>query len=200
MGGIGSGARRSTRVGNVEEMLALDIRVLRRLGALRPGECVIDAVQWSKRGLGTASARLRADLSDIERGGTVTITGMMPDGAIKQHIAIEAMPSAFGGHRCYLVCPVTADRCEVLYYAGGRFASRTAQRLSYVAQNMNDLSRARRKVAKLRGRLEGDAGFPRSRGNNRIELVRKMERAKTEAHALYIGRLRDRLEGSLCRQ
>lgn len=29
MGGIGSGARRSTHIGNVEEMLALDIRTLR---------------------------------------------------------------------------------------------------------------------------------------------------------------------------
>ncbi len=66
MGGMGSGAQRSKNVGNVEDAIALDIRVLRRLGVVRPGECVIDDVHWSKRGLRTACARLRVDLSDIE--------------------------------------------------------------------------------------------------------------------------------------
>ena len=58
MGGIGSGARRSTHIGNVEEMLALDIRALRRLGVVAPGECVIDTLHWSIGGLSTARARL----------------------------------------------------------------------------------------------------------------------------------------------
>ena len=194
MGGIGSGARRSTRLGNVEDMLGVDIRALRRLGVLQPGECVIDTVNWSIRGLQVARARLRADLSDIERGGTVTITGAMPDGAMKQHIAIDAAPAAFGGHRCYFVCPITAERCEVLYYAGGRFASRHAHRLSYATQNMNDLSRARRKIAKLRSRLEGDDGIPRARGRNRIDIVRRLERVTADAHALHFDRLRTRVE------
>lgn len=197
MGGIGSGARRSTRVGNIEDMLALDIRALRRLGTLRPGECVIDTVHWSIRGLRAATARLRADLSDIEHGGgTLTITGMMHDGASKQHVAVEAMPSAYGGHRCYFVCPITAKRCEVIYYAGGRFASRHAHRLSYASQNMNDLSRARRTVAKLRSHLQGDAGFRRPRGRNRVELIGKLESAAMQAHALYIERLQAHVERS----
>lgn len=131
MGGIGSGARRSTRIGDVENALTLDIRVLRRLGVVRAGECVCEAVHWSFDGMSTPSARLRIDLSDIERGGTMTIIGEMRDGTIRQRIAIDAVPSAFGGWRCYFICPVTARRCEILYYAGGRFASREAQRLSY---------------------------------------------------------------------
>lgn len=65
MGGVGSGALRSTHIGNVEEMLALDIRALRRLGVIVPGECIIDTLHWSIGGLSTASARLRVDLSDI---------------------------------------------------------------------------------------------------------------------------------------
>ncbi|WP_323810413.1 hypothetical protein [Sphingobium baderi] len=129
MGGIGSGARRSTHIGNVEKMLALDIRVLRRLGIIRPGECTCDTVQWSIGGLSASSARLRVDLSDVERGGVATIIGDMPNGAIKQRVAIEMVPSPFGGHRCYFICPITARRCEVIYYAGGRFGSREAQGL-----------------------------------------------------------------------
>lgn len=189
MGGIGSGARRSTHIGNVEDMLALDIRILRRLGVVRPGECTCDTVYWSMGGLSAPSARLRIDLSDIERGGGATITGDMPGSAINQHVAIEMAPSQFGGHRCYFICPFTARRCEVLYYAGGWFGSREAQRLSYTVQGMNDLSRARRKAAKLRSRLCGSGGQPRPRGRNRIDTVTRLREAEYEAKTLYLNRL-----------
>jgi hypothetical protein len=190
-GGIGSGARRSTHIGNVEQMLALDIRVLRRLGVVRPGECTCDTVQWSIDGLSASSARLRIDLSDIERGGTMVITGEMQDGAINRHIAIEMVPSPFGGHRCYFICPFTARRCEVIYYARGRFGSRKAQRLSYAVQAMNDVSRARRKTVKLRSRLSGLGIKPRPRGRNRIDMVRRLRQAEFEAKTLYLDRLRN---------
>lgn len=127
MGGIGSGAGRSKHIGNVEDVLSLDVRVLRRLEVLRAGECMCDTVRWSMNSLSAPKARLRIDLSDIERGGIMTIVTHMPDGAINQSIAIEAVPSALGGWRCYFVCPVTARRCEILYYAAGRFASRQGQ-------------------------------------------------------------------------
>lgn len=191
MGGIGSGARRSTHIGNVEETLALDIRVLRRLGVVRPGECTCDTVQWSIGGVSASSARLRVDLSDIERGGIMAITGDLPDGAINQRVAIEMVPSPFGGHRCYFICPFTARRCEVIYYAGGRFGSREAQRLSYAVQSMNEVSRARRKTAKLRSRLCGSGGQPRPRGRNRIDTVRRLREAEFEAKTLYLDRLRN---------
>jgi hypothetical protein len=189
MGGIGSGARRSTHIGNVEEMLALDIRTLRRLGVVAPGECVIDTLHWSIGGLSTPNARLRVDLSNIERGGVITISGEMTDGAISQHVGIEMVPSSFGGHRCYFICPSTARRCEVLYYAGGRFGSREAQRLSYAVQSMDEVSRARRKTAKLRSRLCGSGGKPRPRGCNRIDMVSRLRQAEHEAQALYLNRL-----------
>lgn len=190
MGGIGSGARRSTHIGNVEDMLALDIRTLRRLGVVRSGECICDTVYWSIGGLRTASERLRVDLSDIERGGVMTVIGDMTDGATNQHVAIEMVPSPFGGHRCYFICPFTARRCEVLYYAGGRFGSREAQRLNYAVQGMNEVSRARRKTAKLRSRLRGSGSQPRPRGRNRIDMVSRLRQAEHEAQALYLDRLR----------
>jgi hypothetical protein len=190
MGGIGSGARRSTHIGNVEEMLALDIRALRRLGIVAPGECIIDTLHWSIGGLRTASARLRIDLSDIERGGTMTVIGDMADGAINQHVAIEMVPSPFGGHRNYFICPFTARRCEVLYYARGRFGSREAQRLSYSVQGMDEVSRAHRKTAMLRSRLCGSGGKPRPRGRNRIDMVSRLRQAEHEAKTLYLDRLR----------
>lgn len=206
MGGIGSGARRSTHIGNVEEMVALDIRILRRLGVVRTGECVCDTVHWSIGGLSASSARLRIDLSDIERGGVMAINGEMPGGAINQRVAIEMVPSPFGGHRCYFICPGTGQRCEVVYYAGGRFGSREAQRLSYAVQGMDEVSRARRKTAKLRSRLCGSGGQPRPRGRNRIDTVSRLRDAEYEAKTLYLERLRNladrsgshRMPGDIC--
>ena len=130
------------------------------------------------------------DLTDIELGGAMAITGDMPDGAINQRVAIEMVPSPFGGHRCYFVCPITARRCEVIYYAAGRFGSREAQRLSYAVQSMNEVSRARRKTAKLRSRLFGSGGQPRPRGRNRIDTVGRLHQAEFEAKTLYLDRLR----------
>lgn len=190
MGGIGSGARRTTHIGNVEDVLALDIRALRRLGVVRPGECICETVQWSISGLDVSRAQLRTDLSDIERGGVMTIAMHTPDGTIKQDVAIEMVPTPLGGHRCFFVCPIISQRCEILYYARGRFASREAQRLSYVVQSMNEVSRARRKAAKLRSRLIGTSGRPRPRGRNRIDTVKRLRQAEFEAKTLYLDGLR----------
>ncbi|WP_176168095.1 hypothetical protein [Novosphingobium mathurense] len=183
-------------IGNVEDMLALDIRALRRLGVIQPGECIIDTLHWSIGGLSASSVRLRVDLSNIERGGTMTVSGNMPDGTISQNIAIDRVPSSLGGWRYYFLCPVTGRRCEVLYYTGGRFASRDAQRLSYAVQNMTDLSRARRKVAKLRRRLQGSGNIARPRGANRIDIVQRLRDAEFEAKTLYLDRLRNLAERS----
>lgn len=196
MGGMGSGAQRSSNIGNVEDALALDIRTLRRLGLIRAGECVCDTVCWSISGLRAPSVRLRIDLSDVERGGTMTITGAVTDGTIKQNIAIVGVPSSLGGWRCYFVCPVTGRRCEVLYYARGRFASREAQRLSYAVQGMNDLSRARHKAAKLRSRLRGSGNIPRPRGTNRIDIVERLHDAEFEMKTLYLNRIRNMTDQS----
>lgn len=194
MGGLGSGAQRSTHIGNVEEALALDIRVLRRLGVVLVGECICDTVHWSIDSRRTHSARLRVDLSDIERGGIMTVIADMIDGTLSQRIAINAIPSPLGGWRCYFFCPVTARRCEVLYYAGGRFASRDAQRLSYSVQNMTDFSRVQRKAAKLHSRLRGLNGLPRARGRHRIEVAERLREARRKAKELYLDRLRGMAE------
>src|SRR3546814_15339855 len=98
MGGIGSGARRSTHIGNVEEMLALDIRILRRLGVVRTGECTCDPVQWSIAGLSALSQRLRVDLSGIGRRGGMTISGDRPESASHPSVSLDLVPSPFGGH------------------------------------------------------------------------------------------------------
>jgi len=195
MGGIGSGARRSTRVGDIEDALALDIRVLRQLGVARPGECVIDTICWSTGDPERPTARLRIDLSD-ETLCTMTIAANMPDDAITQRIVIKVMPSGFGGARYYFLCPVTGERCEVLYYAEGRFASRQAHRLTYASQNMTDLTRVRRRVISLRRKLAGGKDRPRPKGRKRVAIIDRLETAQLQARHIWQDRLRKRIDPS----
>lgn len=200
MGGIGSGARRTSNIGKVEDAIALDIRALRRLGVVTAGECIIDTVQWRFGGLRDPSVRLRADLSDIERGGDMVVTGDMPGGAVNQRIAIDAVPAPMGGHRCYFICPVTGDRAEILYYVHGRFASRKAQGLSYVVQSMDPFAAARKKAAKLRRRMTGGEGVPRSRGRNRYNIACRVDEVEAMAKSLYRERLAGAVERSGARR
>jgi hypothetical protein len=196
MGGFGSGAERSTHIGNVEDTVAIDIRILRRLGVIAPGECVIDTICWSNGGCDAPSARLRSDLSGGERGGTMQIDFTSSGTTIKQHVAIDAVPSGFGGWRYYLICPIVGQRCEIIYLSNGVFACRESQRLSYASQNMDQLSRARRQATKLRRRLDGKTHFGRPRGNKRVKLVDQLKTVNHAASELYYDRLRIALERS----
>ena len=197
MGGFGSGAQRSSYEGNVEDALALDIRVLRRLGVVRPGECVIDTICWSINAHERPTARLRIDLSDDHRC-TMSLKANMLDDAVSQSVEVVAVPAGFGGVRHYFLCPVSQRRCEVLYYAGGRFASRQAQRLTFSSQSMTDLSRAQCKVAKLRRRLSG-VSRRNPRSAKRKHLVERLETAQIQARELYHGCLRQHLKRSIAR-
>ena len=192
MGGLGSGACRSTHVGDVEDALPLDIRVLRRLGVARPGECVIDTICWSTGDPERPTARLRVDLSDGAHC-TMAITADMPDDAITQLIMIDAVPSGFGGIRHYFLCPVMRRRCEVLYYADGQFASRQAHRLTYASQNMTDLPRVRRRVISLRRKLAGGKDRPRPKGRKRVAIIDRLENVQLQARHIWRDRLRKRI-------
>ena len=195
MGGIGSGARRSTHVGDIEDALALDIRVLRRLGVARPGECVIDTICWSTGDSERPTARLRIDLSDGAHC-TMAVTADMLDDAITQYIMIDAVPSGFDGIRHYFLCPVMGHRCEVLYYADGQFASRQAHRLTYASQNMTDLTRVRRRVISLRRKLEGGEGQRRLRGRKRTAVIDRLEGTQLLARDIWHDRLRRGIDRS----
>lgn len=190
MGGTGSGAYRSTNVANVEDVLALDVRVLRRLGALVIGECIITDLRWAMRGLSALEARLRADMRHDD--GTINLRSV----AVNQEIHLVATAAGFGGRRCYFLCPVSGERSEVLYLVDGQFASRQGHRLTYSTQNMTDLSRSRRKAAKLRARLAGEEGFVRPRGYKRLAAVERLELAQVEARDIYLGRLRRYASGT----
>lgn len=125
MGGINSGRRRSVHRGVVQQNPAIDLRILRRAGLLRPGECTYDTVRWRNQAPDALSARIFVDICDTG-DASMRLVGTGGDRAFAQRVAIECVPCPYGGVRCYFVCPINGTRCELLYFADGLFASRKA--------------------------------------------------------------------------
>lgn len=188
MGGVGSGRRRIVNRGAIEDVPLLDMREIRRLGLVKPGECMVDTLHWSRRGLTFAEARVRIDLSEPE-AGAIVVTVL---GCPAQVIAVEALPCRYGGQRFYFVCPDRGRRCEVLCLVAGRFASRQAHRLSYAAQGMDELGRVRKRRRKLRARLDGEGLQPRPRGRHRYDLAERLRLTTMAERALFAQAVRRR--------
>ncbi len=185
MGGINSGRRRSVHRGAVEQFPVIDLRVLKRAGLLKAGECMYDTLCWRNQDLEAHEVRIFVDLSDAD-DASIRIAGDVPN----QRAAIECMSCPFGGYRCYFLCPLTGKRCEQLFLVDDTFASRKAHRLTYASQSEDDLSRARRKARKLHRQVDGDTRYARPRGRNRYAKVIALRNADREARELYRERLR----------
>jgi len=193
MGGINSGRRRSVHRGAVEQFPVIDLRVLKRAGLLKPGECTYDMLCWRNQELEALEVRIFVDLSDAD-DASLRVAGDVPD----QRVVIERAPCPYGGYRCYFHCPLTGTRCEQLFLVDKIFASRNAHRLTYASQSEDDLSRARRKARKLYRQLAGDTRYSRPRGPSRyakIQSFKQTEHAVRELHRsrLY-GMVRDLLD------
>lgn len=186
MGSINSGRRRSVNRGAVEQYPVIDLRVLKRAGLLRSGECTYDTMHWRNQGLEALSVRIFVDLSDAG-DASMHIVGDVTD----QRVMIECLPCPYGGYRIYFLCPLTGARCEQLFLVDGIFASRKAHRLTYASQSEDDLSRACRKVRKLHRQVEGDTRHARPRGSNRRSAIQRLRDAEREAKTLYLDRLRN---------
>lgn len=185
MGGINSGRRRSVHRGAVEQFPVIDLRVLKRAGLLKPGECTYDTLCWRNQDLEMLEVRIFVDLIDAG-DGSIRIAGDVPS----QRAAIECVPCPYGGYRCYFLCPLTGTRCEQLFLVDGIFSSRQGHKLTFSSQSEDELSRARRKVRKLRKQVEGDARYARPRGRNRFAKLQELKLAIYDAHEIYRGRLR----------
>lgn len=185
MGGINSGRRRSVHRGAVEQFPVIDLRVLKRAGLLKPGECTYDTLCWRNQDLETLEVRIFVDLSDAG-DASIRIAGDVPS----QRAAIECVPCPYGGYRCYFLCPIIGARCEQLFLVDGIFASRKAHRLTYASQSEDDLSRVRRRVCKLHRQVEGDIRYARPRGRKRYAKVQDLKQAKRISRKLFREQLR----------
>ncbi|MFZ4605739.1 MAG: hypothetical protein ACOYM5_05730 [Caulobacter sp.] len=184
MGGYFSGRHRTKSRGTVDEAQRLDLSRLRRLKFLKPDSLVRGPIYWTCRGERSGSITLTVDLTSLD-GAHARLAYTAGGEAKVQVVQLVASPCRFGGHRYYWLCPVTMQRCTVLAYAGGRFASRQAQRLAYATQSADALDRLGRARDKAEARARGQGGHPRPRGANRERLLKRWAHLDTEWEYLF---------------
>lgn len=153
MGGYGSG-RRSWK-STTASYRQLDVRLMQRKGALRPG--AYSVWRWSRGDEPCGSISTRAEF------GRVVLSyrhqGFNSDEwTAKQYsVGVELTPCHFGGERAWFRCPALGCGRRVATLWGGEiFACRQCHNLAYESQNETAHSRALTKVQAIRAKLGGD--------------------------------------------
>lgn len=157
MGGIGSGRRPGySGKRTTEDSLPLDIRRLRRAGALNPGREV--AWQWTVNDRVHASIQIRADEWQVTLSYLHTPRGGSAE-SVSQTVRLETTPCALGGRRQWFTCPVCSRRVAVIYGVGRLFACRQCNGLAYSCQAESADDRAARRADRLRKKLGWEPGI-----------------------------------------
>lgn len=165
MGGSNSGRYRTRNRGTVDAACRVDLRFLRKQGALKEGFTTRGTLRWTRRGEPSGSMGYTVVMEPDDRR---LILAYSTNGEARTvTVQLEAVPMRFGGFRYYALCPRTLRRCQVLPVVGGVVACRQAHRLTYASQSMDRLGRARERMDRCEKRLREK---PR-RGRNRVMLT-----------------------------
>jgi hypothetical protein len=174
MGGSTSGRYRTRNRGTVDAACRVDLRFLRKQGALREGQRSSGTLAWTRRGEPVGSMGYTVVMDGKDRH--LILTYAFKGEARTMTIQLEAVPMKFGGFRYYALCPHTFRRCLVLPVVGGVVASRQAHRLTYATQSMDLLGRMRQRMDRCEKRLWEK---PR-RGRKRERLTQAWIKASEE--------------------
>ncbi len=178
MGGYTSGRYRTRNRGTVDAACRVDLRFLRKRGALGEGRVSTGVLTWTCRGRTTGSLGYTARMVGEDRRLILSFTY---GGETREvTVSLEAVPMRFGGFRYYALCPVQGRRCEVLAVVAGKVACRQAHRLTYATQSMDRLGRLRERV----DRAEKQLFAKRRRGATRRRMVEAWGDATADFEAL----------------
>ena len=185
MGGIGSGRWPSFQT-TLDDTRQISIDQLAKSGLFRMGFKLSTTLEWRRASDSTVSSSIGIE-ADCRKphAPTMALRYRIDGQDVVQTFALEAKPLPYGGHRWYVICPITRKRASRLYTAGDRFMSRTATGLAYGSQYEPSHYRAVRGAQKIRERLGGplatimDFGFPeRPKGMWRTSYDRIRQRAQ----------------------
>ncbi len=136
MGGSGSGRRcRYNKQTTVDEVKHLDVRLLKRLGFLRPNYQGV--INWTRGdrpagevGYTCFEDRLILNYRYSENGGDWE--------SVQQVIWFNSTPCNYGGTRKWFLCPGCQKRVAILCGGGKLFLCRSCYQLPYASQNSNE--------------------------------------------------------------
>ena len=139
MGGIGSG--RPAGKQTVDGLQSVDLRVLRRAGALL-ADCV-SVFQWFRQGhyLGEFQVTAATDQLIISYSTQHNVT---------QIVKLTYTPCHFGSQRPWMICPRCSSRVMILYVATAGLGCRHCFNLTYQSRNEGRVDQLLRSVRNAR--------------------------------------------------
>ena len=144
MGSWCSGPRRSA-TGCLDDQLPIDVRQLKRLGALAIGQ--ISEWTWTVAGdVHVAQVRAQPD--------RLTVRSDTSQRYARLDLALVKAPCTYGGIRHWFQCPGCMRSAAILYAAVG-FVCRRCVSLPYRSQNRRAVGRALLRASRIRRRLGG---------------------------------------------
>jgi hypothetical protein len=141
----------------LQDGLKLDLNLLIRQGAVRPGVSTGPGlIQWTRNEEEViASAAITANLCDPETGWLSIQTSWL-----NQRIILVSRPRHYGGRQWYFICPFENKRASALWMPPGakEFRSRHAWdgNVAYRSQFQSVYNRGHSGKAKIKARLIGD--------------------------------------------
>jgi hypothetical protein len=170
MGGINSGRRAGTP--STKDCVRLSLADLRKDRALK-------RYVWARRernwvdmltGHAVGAVTIIADLDCRQPGLTISIRGWAFGQRIEQTLDVVAQPQPLGGERFYALCPLTGDRCTVLYLplGGSLFASARGWGVPYASTREREVARAYRRIHKAEERLFAMSKYTRKPTKERL--------------------------------
>ena len=203
MGGMGSGGHNNKGRGTTGDALSLDVNILNRAGALKPGWS--GGWNWTRGGEPAGNIHMvtgERDVVLIYR----TRTGDGPWQSVEQPVTVSWSPCRYGGQRPFLICP-GCGRSVMKVYIKLVARCRSCHRLSYPSQREREMDRLLRRANKVRTKLGGDPGMvskfpdrPKGMHRNTYDRLRhtvfEAEMEADEAMLMHLGKVLGRLDKS----
>jgi len=163
MGGYGSGRRVQSGPGyKTDDLSALDVRDLRRMGILNPGFCAHR--EFHENGKVFATARIEITQHRL----LIDLQGQLKNRERLAHrwsLGLSWTPCHFGGERPWFICPAPdCTRRVAILYGFPDLACRNCHSLSYRSQSETPGDRAARKANKIRRKLGWKPGILNKNG------------------------------------
>ncbi len=181
MGGYGSGRRIDSKK-TTESQCQIDVRVMKKQGALVPG--ATGKISWQHCDKETGSIGYRTE----DKRLILNYQRRQKDGdwqSIEQVIPLTWTYPNYGGKRTWFLCPHCCRRVAIVY-GGNYFFCRCCHNLSYSCQQESREDRLMRRARTIRCRLGGGANllepFPLKPKNMHWKTYEELRREAETAH------------------
>jgi hypothetical protein len=155
-----------------DSVASLDTRRLRQAGLFDAAQ---NLITFTCQMVSPDALELKVELSWDAEASSLTIATPDLSPPRRTTVSIGRRDPARGGGY-YFICPMSAERCEKLYFAGGGWGARKAKRLTYSSQNGSLADRYSHTALRLTAELEGAGGRALPCPERQAQIADKLSR------------------------